>query len=182
VVSGKEHFVLIWPVQRFVMSGTWRSEALREFFLFLALQERRRVPLVESLDRLRARRSKKTFLCLLKWSILFGLAGLACLGLSIVFLALCRTSLGEALLPGFYFISSPDTIKKLTFCFFPCLAILSLGVLTSCFLDVILSPRTTARSWRRVFIPPFRTGSPERSDAARAGLVPRAGRRSGGGR
>jgi hypothetical protein len=85
VVSGKEHFVLIWPVQRFVMSGTWRSEALREFFLFLALQERRRVPLVESLDRLRARRSKKEFLCLLKWSILLGLAGLACLGLSIVF-------------------------------------------------------------------------------------------------
>ncbi len=152
--------MLIWPVQRFVMSGTWRSEALREFFLFLALQERRRVPLVESLDRLRARRSKKTFLCLLKWSILFGLAGLACLGLSIVFLALCRTSLGEALLPGFYFISSPDTIKKLTFCFFPCLAILSLGVLTSCFLDVILSPEDYCQELAARLYPAVSHGQP----------------------
>ncbi len=121
--------MLISPVQRFLMSGSWRAEALREFFQFLALQERRGVPLAESLDQLRANRPKKSLLSIFRWIYVtsaYGIIGLTALIILLTVGSIFSPSLGE-------------WIEFLVFLYSPLVTLFLTWLMASCFLDVFLT-------------------------------------------
>ncbi|HNY28234.1 MAG TPA: type II secretion system F family protein [Candidatus Sumerlaeota bacterium] len=123
--------MLILPLQRFLMSGAWRAEALREFFQFLALQERRGVPLAESLDHLQARRSKKVLLASLRWAIQLSLIGMV-----ILTLLLAAIGIGNAFDS---FLFPKDLEEILSLFYLPLVGVFTLCFLESSFLDLILT-------------------------------------------
>jgi type II secretory pathway component PulF len=138
--------VLILPVQRFLISSAWRAEALREFFQFLALQERRGVPLAESLDHLQAPRSKKSLLRAFRWTFFLSIGGIV--GLSVLIVALA------------FYPFSGESIDFLAFLYTPLLTILFVWFLLSFFLDVFLTTEDYCQELAARLFPAVSKGTP----------------------